>query len=55
MAEMYWRVKRSPEEGSVSAAISCHAQACGIVAFVSNVHPDNVARAVADFARERAA
>lgn len=52
MAAMYRRVKRKPEEGTATAAIKCHAQACGFVAYAFNVHPDAVAREVA---AERAA
>jgi hypothetical protein len=47
MAAMYHRVIRKPLEGTASAAIVVHAQACGFTAYAFNVHPDQVARAVA--------
>lgn len=47
-ADLYWSVKREPDEGTATAAIKVHAQACGLVAFVLNVHPDAIARAVAE-------
>ncbi len=46
LAEMYDRIKRPPNEGTATAAIICHAQACGFVAYAFDVHPDVVARAV---------
>jgi hypothetical protein len=57
LAEMYWRVIRVPTEGTAGAAIRCHAQACGFVAYAFDVHPDTVARAVAlaTQSRERSA
>lgn len=48
MATMYRSVRRKPAEGTAMAAIKVHAQACGLVAYVFNVHPDAVARAVRD-------
>lgn len=48
---LYHRSRRKPEDGSVSAAIRVHAQACGLVAFVYDVHPDRVAEAVRDAQR----
>lgn len=47
LADMYWRVKREPTEGTAACAIRCHAQAAGLVSFVFDVHPDTVACAVA--------
>jgi hypothetical protein len=49
---MYRRVKRKPKEGTINDAIKCHSQACGLVAFAFDVHPDEVAR---DVAKERGA
>ena len=46
MADLYERVKRPCAEGSLSEAITLHSQACGLVAYVFNVHPDDVAVAV---------
>ena len=46
LAELYAKVKRIPREGSLSEAIKVHSQACGLVAYVFDVHPDVVARAV---------
>ena len=46
LADMYERVIRRPNEGTATAAIVCHAQACGFVAYAFDVHPDVVARAV---------
>ncbi len=46
--EMYDRVKRPVREGSLHEAIKMHAQACGLVAYVYDVHPDEVAEAVRD-------
>lgn len=48
ICQMYRRVKREPEEGTVSAAIVVHAQACGLIAYVLGMHPDAVARVVRD-------
>jgi len=48
MAAMYHRVIRAPLEGTAGAAIKVHAQACGFTAYAFNVHPDQVARAVAE-------
>lgn len=48
MVAMYRTVKREPDEGTASAAIRVHAQACGFVAYAFNVHPDYVARCVAE-------
>ena len=48
MADLYERVKRPPRDGSISAASTVHAQACGFVAWVFDVHPDRVAEAVRD-------
>lgn len=48
MTAMYRRVKRSPSEVIAAAAIEVHAQACGFIAYAFNVHPDTVARAVAE-------
>ena len=36
------------EDRSLSAAIRYHAQACGVTAFIFDVHPDRVAQAVRD-------
>lgn len=47
MAAMYHRVVRQPLEGTIGAAITVHAQACGFVAYAFNVHPDVVAKAIA--------
>jgi hypothetical protein len=47
-AEMYKDVIRKPRDGSISEAIKVHAQACGFVAYAFDVHPDRVARAVAE-------
>jgi hypothetical protein len=44
---LYRRVKRTPEEGTFEPAVRTHAQACGLIAFLLNVHPDVVARIVA--------
>ena len=46
--EMYNDVKRKPRDGSLDEAIKVHAQACGFVAYAYDVHPDRVARAVAE-------
>lgn len=46
LAEMYRRVKRKPREGTITDAVRCHAQACGLVAYCFDVHPDRVAEAV---------
>jgi hypothetical protein len=54
MAECYGRVVRAPREGTASAAIVEHSAACGLVAYVFGVHPDQVARAVADAEAGRA-
>ena len=54
MAGMYWKVKREPVENSLSEAIRHHAQACGHIAYLLNVHPDRVAEAVRDNQREAA-
>ena len=48
-AKLYWQVKREPKEGTIRDAITAHAQACGFVAYVADVHPDAVARAVRDY------
>lgn len=48
MASLYYRVKRDPKEGTLADAIRVHAQACGFVAYVFDVHPDRVAEAVRD-------
>ena len=45
---MYYRVYRKPREGTAGEAIKAHAQACGFVAYALDVHPDEVARVVAD-------
>ena len=47
MKSVYGRAKRKPVDGSMREAVKCHAQACGFVAFVFDVHPDVVAKAVA--------
>lgn len=47
LAGCYRRVLRPPTEGTAGAAITQHATACGLVAYVMGVHPDTVARAVA--------
>lgn len=47
-ADMYHRVFREPREGTISAAIKSHSQACGFVAYALDLHPDEVARAVAE-------
>lgn len=44
---LYWRIKRKPEEGTLEPAIRTHAQACGMIAFLFNLHPDHVAEIVA--------
>jgi hypothetical protein len=46
--EMYNRIKRPVRDGSLHEAIKAHAQACGFVAYVFDVHPDEVAEAVRD-------
>lgn len=46
MVALYRRIKRRPKEGTLFEAIKCHAQACGFVAYVFDVHPDRVAEAV---------
>jgi len=48
LSDMYWNVKRENKEGTITEAIKTHAQACGLVAFAANIHPDRVARAVRD-------
>lgn len=52
LAEMYHRVKRRPKDGSLASAIRVHAQACGLVAYVFDIHPDGVAEAVRDAKRD---
>jgi hypothetical protein len=52
MAAMYQRVRRQPKEGTITAAILVHSQACGLVAYAYDVHPDAVARVVAECAHE---
>jgi hypothetical protein len=47
LAECYRRVKREPKEGTIAEALLEHAQACGLVAYVLGVHPDEVAKAAA--------
>ena len=47
IAALYWRIKRSPEEGTLAPAIRAHAQACGLIAYLFDIHPDEVARHVA--------
>lgn len=47
MASLYRAVKREPKEGTIGEAVKCHAQACGFVAYIADVHPDEVARVVA--------
>ena len=50
MARVYHRIKRhSPEGGSLAGAIRDHSQACGIIAYLFDVHPDTVARAVKEY------
>jgi len=44
----YHRVRRTPEEGTSMAAIKEHTVACGLVAYVFGLHPDYVARCVAE-------
>ena len=44
--ELYRRVKRDPREGTITDAITVHAQACGFVAWLMNVHPDAIAAAL---------
>jgi len=46
-ADLYARIKRKPGEGTASEAMKCHSQACGMVAFMLDIHPDAVAGAVA--------
>ncbi len=46
LAQMYLNVKRAPSDSGIYQAIKVHAQACGLIAFVANVHPDDVALAV---------
>lgn len=54
MARVYWRVKRhTPESTSLPGAIRDHAQACGVIAFLFDVHPDTVARAVNEYDEDR--
>lgn len=48
MVALYHETRRAPDEGTATAAILAHAQACGLVAYLLDVHPDRVARAVAD-------
>ena len=42
LAAAYERVKRASVDYSLSEAIRHHSQACGLVAFVFDVHPDRV-------------
>lgn len=51
MAAMYWQILHEPAEGTMTAAIHEHSQACSTVADAFNVQPDEVASAV----REQAA
>jgi len=53
-ADMYWALKRRPLEGTASAAVQAHSQACGVVGWLLDWHPDRVARAVALLARREA-
>lgn len=46
IAEAYKTCKRDPVDGSLAEAIKVHAQACGVVAYVFNLHPDKVAEIV---------
>ena len=46
MASLYALVKRPARDYSLTEAIRRHAQACGFVAYVYDVHPDRVAEAV---------
>jgi hypothetical protein len=46
LARMYYLVKREPLEGTISEATKVHAQACGFVAYVADLTPDQVALAV---------
>lgn len=46
LAAIYHRVRRKPREGTMNDAIRCHTQACGVVSYVFDCHPDEVARAV---------
>lgn len=46
LAALYDLVKREPNEGTLAPAIKAHAQACGLVAYICDVHPDDVAQAV---------
>ena len=46
LAEMYAEVRKEPKEGTISEAIKCHSQACGLVAYAFDVHPDSVALAI---------
>jgi hypothetical protein len=45
--ELYYRIKREPD-GSLGDAIKAHAQACGFIAFLLDLHPDRVAEAIAE-------
>ena len=56
MARLYHRIKRySPEGGAPAGAIRDHSQACGIIAYLFDVHPDTVARAVKEYEPKRQA
>jgi hypothetical protein len=44
----YHRVRREPIEGTAGAAIQEHSVACGLVAYVFGLHPDYVARCLAE-------
>lgn len=49
LGDMYERIKRKPCDGSLAEAIKVHSQACGFLAYVFDLHPDVVARAVRDY------
>lgn len=48
VSDCYHRVHRHPLEGTATAAIKEHSAACGLVAYVFGLHPDYVARCVAE-------
>lgn len=53
-AALYWRLKRRPNEGTLAPAIKAHSQACGIIAYLFDMTPDEVARIVSrSFLTER--
>jgi hypothetical protein len=48
IAWLYRAIKRKPTEGTLAPAIKAHSQACGLVAHLLDLHPDEVAEAVAE-------